>query len=201
MNSSSSASVTSWRVRGLQDLPQQLAQAHDQLLGEFRIRVHQLGHRVQRIEEKVRIELAAQRLELRLVQHGFQLHRLHLPVARLAVVSRGMPGEHDPRVHRQIDARDSRTTRASHSADNNAARVSQSPTHRCSHDCSHPISIGDERLREHARSRRRAAGPARASSSRIRRRRRHHQNTAGASTHHESQYTASAAKARGHGVT
>ena len=95
---SSSASGTSCNVGGLQHLPQQLAQAHDQLFGQFRIAVNQLGDRMQRVEEKMRIELAAQGLQLRLVQQRLELDRLQLPVARFAVVGSRMPGQHEARV-------------------------------------------------------------------------------------------------------
>ena len=60
--------------------------------------MHQLGNGVQRIEKEMRIELAAQRLQLRLVQQRLELHGLKLPVTRLAVVSSGVPGQHEARI-------------------------------------------------------------------------------------------------------
>jgi len=66
----------------------------------LRIGVYELGNRMQRIEEKVWIELAAQGLELGLLQEGFQLHRRDLAVARVAVKRAGVPGEHETGIHR-----------------------------------------------------------------------------------------------------
>ena len=99
MKSSSSASVTSCDADDCKHLAQQLTQPHDQCLREFRILVHQLGDGMQRIEQEMRVELAAQGLQLRLVQQRLELHGLKLPVTRFAVVVSRVPGEHEARVH------------------------------------------------------------------------------------------------------
>ena len=61
--------------------------------------------------------------------------------------------------------------------------------------------LRDQRRDETPRQRAQQQTPARARANAISRRRRHHQNTIGDRIHHDSQYTASDAKASGHGVT
>ena len=106
MNSSSSASVSSWRFEDSSTWRSNSPSRTMQLLGELRILVHQFGDRMQRIEQEMRIQLAAQGVELRLVQQGFELDGLHLPIARLAIEGRRVPREHEAGIHRQIDSRD-----------------------------------------------------------------------------------------------
>ena len=56
-----------------QKQPQQFSEPRDGLFRQFRIFVHQRGHGVQRIEEEMRMQLHAQRLQLRLHQLGLEL--------------------------------------------------------------------------------------------------------------------------------
>ena len=53
--------------------PQEIAQPHQRAIGRFHVAVHQRGDRVQRVEEKVRMELLLQRPELRFGELGFEL--------------------------------------------------------------------------------------------------------------------------------
>ena len=53
--------------------PQQVAEPHQRAIGGVDVAVHQRGDRVQRVEEKMRMQLLLQRLELRLHEPGLQL--------------------------------------------------------------------------------------------------------------------------------
>ena len=66
------------------------------------VRPHQRGHRVQRVEEKVRLQLQLQRVQLRLRQRGLQLRRLDLPLAVARVVVDGLQRAGDGGVEDQL---------------------------------------------------------------------------------------------------
>ena len=65
---------------------QQIAQPADHPIGGLRIAVHQRRDRVQRVEQKVRMELRLERLQLRLDQPRLELRRLQLALLRLVVI-------------------------------------------------------------------------------------------------------------------
>src|SRR6266436_1503361 len=67
-----------WLVTALQCVTQKLTQSGDHASHAARIPLNQGRHRVQRIEEKVRIELGIERGELRFRELGFELCRLTL---------------------------------------------------------------------------------------------------------------------------
>ena len=62
---------------------QNIRQAHDHLSGHLRAEAHQRGDRVQRVEEKMRIDLALQRVESRLQQQPLLFLELVLDADRV----------------------------------------------------------------------------------------------------------------------
>jgi hypothetical protein len=98
--------------------------------------VHQLGDRVQRIEQKMRIELAAQCLQLRLVKECSS-SSASLPVTCLAIVGSCVPGQHVARVYGQLTP-DRIACPKEHPR---GRRASQSGKQRFSHPCTSPMYV------------------------------------------------------------
>ena len=65
--------------------------------------VHQPGDRVQRVEQEVRVQLALQRLELRLDQPRFELRGAQLTLREAPVVAPGLVDADQDPVRRNAD--------------------------------------------------------------------------------------------------
>ena len=77
MNSSSSRSGTK-ASRAVEQAAQNVGQLDDQLAGRVGIEAHQRGNRIQRIKQKVRIDLVLQRLHAGVQQQALLLFQLDL---------------------------------------------------------------------------------------------------------------------------
>jgi hypothetical protein len=61
-------------------------QACDHSIGQFRIVVHKFGYRVERVKQKMRLELHLKRLELRLCEAPFQLRSFQFSFAKAPII-------------------------------------------------------------------------------------------------------------------
>jgi len=93
-------------ARAFQRVAQELAEARDHPPHAARVALDQRGHGVQRVEQEVRVDLAAQRRQPRLGQlgaelrgFGLQARGLVLPGAVAVLRVARHAGGHDPRVH------------------------------------------------------------------------------------------------------
>ena len=82
---------------------QEIAESCEHRVGSVDVAVHQRRDRVQRVEEKVGMDLRAKRLQLRLGQSRAQIRRCHLPLAVSAVELEGVDySYHRPERHRLV---------------------------------------------------------------------------------------------------
>ncbi len=79
----------------LQREPQQLAEAHERAFGGLHVPMHQSRDRVERVEEKVRVELLAKGLELRLHEPDLELGDVRRVPARFPGVEKGIVQRED----------------------------------------------------------------------------------------------------------
>jgi len=86
----------------LDRVTEQLRQPRDHPPHAGRIAVHQRGHRVQRVEQKVWIELHPQCIETRVRQLRAQLRRLLKPALVAEVVIPREAGREHGQIHEQL---------------------------------------------------------------------------------------------------
>ena len=148
MNSSSSASVTSWRFEDCRTWRSSSPRRTISCSASFGSVCTSSAIECSALKRKCGLSWLRSASSCAWCSMRFQLHRLHLAVARLAVVSRGIPGQHHPRVHRQIHARIPRHPRQPLGRQQRGARFTVAHA-QMQRRLQPPDQIGDERLREH----------------------------------------------------
>jgi hypothetical protein len=89
-------------IAGGEGLAQEVAEPGDHLVGRLGILVHQLGNGVERVEEKVRVELHLQELETRRRQPCLEKRRSHLALLARVVVSESVREGDDRPVEEEV---------------------------------------------------------------------------------------------------
>ena len=100
--------------RRLERQPQQIAQLREHAFGSGHIAVHQRRDRVQRVEEKVRVQLMLQRLELRFDEPRLELRLAQRALLSLAVVEHRVNQADDARAGHELPVDETRQLNRKH---------------------------------------------------------------------------------------